>query len=171
MPHIFLSETEEGKNPFVAAPIPGDTIYCNPAKTWEILHGNGSATRKFLTQRGGSGIPLAPVWDDENKVVSLADVGSPALDASLGKVFLLVATGNRIIAVPTNPTTGQTIIIVHTASGGARTLSLNTSPGGFRFGSDITGLTETVSGKSDYVGLIYNAAASFWDVLSFVKGF
>jgi len=104
-------------------------------------------------------------------VVALTDGATPALDASLGSVFTLSAAGNRTIAVPSNPTTGQKIVIRHLASGGARTLALNTGAGGFRFGSDITALTETASGKYDYIGCVYNATASFWDVVAYVKGF
>ena len=104
-------------------------------------------------------------------VVTLSDGATPALDASLGNTFLLTAAGDRTIAVPTNPTSGQKITIVHKASGGARTLSLNTGAGGFRFGTDITALTSTTSGLTDYIGAIYNAADSKWDVVSYVKGF
>jgi len=73
--------------------------------------------------------------------------------------------------VPSNPTSGQKITIAVLASGGSRTVSLNTGAGGFRFGTDITGLTATTSGKTDYIGAIYNAGSSFWDVVAYVKGF
>ena len=62
-------------------------------------------------------------------------------------------------------------MIQHYASGGARTLALNTGAGGFRFGSDIAALTQTASGKTDYIGAIYNGTDSFWDVVGYVKGF
>lgn len=104
-------------------------------------------------------------------VVTLTDGATPALDASLGNVFVLVAAGNRTIAVPSNAVAGQKIVIRHNASGGARTLSLNTGAGGFRFGTDITALTATTSGKTDYIGCIYNATDSKWDVVAYVKGF
>ena len=104
-------------------------------------------------------------------VSALADGATPALDASLGNTFTLTAAGNRTIAVPTNAVDGQKIVIVHTASGAARTLALNTGAGGFRFGTDITALTETASGKIDYIGAIYNGTASFWDVVSYSKGY
>lgn len=107
-------------------------------------------------------------------VVALSDTATPALDASLGTLFTLTATGDRTIAVPTNPPpAGQTqkIMIRHLASGGARTLALNTGAGGFRFGSDITALTQTVSGKTDYIGCVWNVTDSFWDVVAYVKGF
>lgn len=103
--------------------------------------------------------------------VTLTDGTTPALDASLGTVFRLAAAGDRTIAVPTNPTGGQKIVIQHFASGGARTLALNTGAGGFRFGSDITGLTQTVSGKTDYIGCLYNDTDSKWDVVAYAKGY
>lgn len=104
-------------------------------------------------------------------VVTLTDGATPALDASLGNVFLLTAAASRTIAVPTNPTSGQKIIIAHKASGGGWTLSLNTGVGGFRFGTDVTGLTATTSAKTDYIGCIYNSADNKWDVVAYSKGY
>jgi hypothetical protein len=104
-------------------------------------------------------------------VVALADGATPALNAALGYIFTLTALGDRTIAVPTNPTSGQKIVIAHLASGAGRTLSLNTGAGGFRFGSDIASLSQTASGKTDYIGCIYNLSANFWDVVAVTKGF
>ena len=36
---------------------------------------------------------------------------------------------------------------------------------------DPTALTSTTSGKYDYIGCIYNAVSSFWDVVAYSKGF
>ncbi len=104
-------------------------------------------------------------------VVTLTDGATPALDASLGNTFLLTAAGDRTIAVPTNPTSGQRILIAHKASGAHRTLSLNTGTGGFRFGTDITALSITTNTKTDYIGAIYNSVDNCWDVVSYIKGF
>ncbi len=106
-----------------------------------------------------------------SSVVALTDGATPALDASLGSEFTLIAAGDRTIAVPTNPTSGKKIIIRQLASGGARTLALNTGTGGFRFGTDVTGLTQTTSGKTDYIGCIYNSADNKWDVVAYSKGY
>jgi len=106
-----------------------------------------------------------------NATVALTDGSTPALDASLGHTFRLSTTTTPTIAVPTNPTSGQKIIIQFYASGAARTLALNTGTNGFRFGSDITGLTETASGKTDYIGAIWNATDSKWDVVAYAKGY
>ena len=105
-------------------------------------------------------------------VVVLADTATVPLDASAGKMFRLVATGNRTIEIPTNATTGRGIVIAHTASGGARTLALTTgSSGAFKFGADITALTETASGTTDYIGCIYDSTNARWNVISYAKGF
>lgn len=104
-------------------------------------------------------------------VVALTDGATPALDASAGNFFTLAAAGDRTIGVPSgSPVNGQRLIIRHLASGGARLLALNTGAGGFNFGTDITGLTSTPSGQYDYIGCIYNATLSLWDVVAYVKG-
>lgn len=103
--------------------------------------------------------------------VTLTDGATPALDASLGEYFRLTALGDRTIAVPANPTDGQAITIEHLASGAARTLALNTGTGGFLFGTTITALTQTVSGKRDFIRAIYNTALNKWLVVGYSKGF
>jgi len=104
-------------------------------------------------------------------VVTLTDGATPALDASLGNVFYLDAAGDRTIAVPSNATAGQKIVIIHYANGGARTLALNTGANGFAFGSDITALTATASGKVDVIGCIWHATISKWMVVGTAKGY
>jgi hypothetical protein len=130
---------------------------------------DGALTAKDGT--GEAGPAGADGVDGGAVEVTLTDGATPALDASLGNAFILTASGNRTIAVPSNPTAGKRILIRHKASGGARTLALNTGAGGFRFGSTITALTETASGKTDYVGAIWNSVDSYWDVVAYVKGF
>lgn len=102
--------------------------------------------------------------------VTLTDGATPALDASLGKVFRLTAAGNRTIAVPSNPTDGQAIIIEHTASGGSRTLALNTGTGGFAYTADVPALSATSSGLTDRIGCIYNLAENKWRVVAYCRG-
>ena len=104
-------------------------------------------------------------------VVALTDGATVALDASLGNVFKLTAAGNRTILAPSSPTAGQKIIIRHLASGGARTLSLTTGAGGFRFGTDITALSATGSGLTDYIGCVYDSVDNRFDVVAVAKGY
>lgn len=108
--------------------------------------------------------------------VALTDGATVAIDAALGMVgtgaFRLAATGDRTLLSPSNPSPSRRIIIAHLASGGARTLSLTVgSAGAFRFGSDVPSLTQTVSGKTDYIGAAYNETDDRWDVLAYVKGY
>jgi len=134
---------------------------------------SGAAITGLASVPSGAGIlpaanlPILAV----NTVSVLSDGATPALDASLGNFFTLAAAGDRTIAVPSNAVNGQKIVIRHLASGGARTLALNTGAGGFAYGSDITALTQTVSGKYDYIGCIYNSTSTFWHVVSYTKGF
>lgn len=132
----------------VASQAAGDLLYATSATQWTRTPG------KIL-------VPT---------VVTLTDGVTPALDASLGTIFRLAAQGDRTIAVPSNPTAGQKLVIQHYADGGARTLALNTGAGGFRFGTDVSALTATTSGKTDYIGCIYNGTNSFWDVVAVSKG-
>lgn len=105
------------------------------------------------------------------KVVAISDGAGAVIDASLGNIFTWTATADRTAGTTTNPVAGQKIVIEFTASGGARTLTLPTATtGDFRFNADITTLTATTSGKTDYIGCIYNGAASRWDVVAVTKG-
>lgn len=107
--------------------------------------------------------------------VTLTDGANITLNARLGNMFKVVAGGNRQIDAPTNkPASGETqrIVIAHEASGADRTLTLQTGvAGGFRFGTDITGLTATTSGLVDYIGCVFNQADDRWDVVSYSKGY
>jgi hypothetical protein len=106
------------------------------------------------------------------KEIALTDGANVDIDVSLGSVFVLTAAGNRTINIPTNPANHYKIIIKHVASGAARTLSLTTgSPGAFRFGTTVGALAATDSGKTDYIGCIYNATDDRWDVVSVSKNF
>lgn len=107
-----------------------------------------------------------------NGVSVLTDAATVTLDASIPAVlFTLAAGGDRTLAAPTNPTVGRKFVVRHFASGGARTLTLTTSAGGFHFGSDLIGLSQTASGKEDYFETAWNERTSLWDVRGYVKGF
>lgn len=125
-------------------------------------------TGNLAVSRGGTGSSVGVLPGGS---VTLSDAATVALDASLGNLFTLSAAGNRTISAPSNPSTGQKIVIRHFASGAARTLTLSTASSGFRFGTDITGLTVTSASLSDYIGCIYNSSASFWDVVAYSKGY
>lgn len=110
-------------------------------------------------------------WVIGSRVVNLVDQPVIALDAFAGNVFNISTMGDRLIKVPSNPTPGKKFIIRHRALVANRLLSLDTGLGGFRFGSDITGLTTTIAGKTDLIGCIYDEIGLYWAVASVVKGY
>lgn len=127
------------------------------------------ATKAPLASPTFTGVVTAPLV--VNPPVTLTDGPTPALNAALGSYFRLAAAGDRTVAIPTNPTDGQAITIEHFASSAARTLALNTGTGGFLFGTTITALTQTVSGKRDFIRAIYNTSLNKWLVVGYSKGF
>lgn len=127
----------------------------------EVAAGNHSHAAQVIT-----------ITDISLEPVTLTDGATVALNASQGSTFLLTAGGDREILAPTTPVNdGQRIIIRHKASAAGRTLSLNSGTGGFRFGSDITALSQTASGKADYIGCIYHETDNKWDVVAVAKGY
>lgn len=151
----------------IASQAAGDVVTASSATQFSRV---APGTAGMVLTSNGAGV--GPSFKQGGDVVSaLSDVAAPALDAALGNVFTLAATGNRTIGVPSNATNGQKIVIRHLASGGARTLALNSGAGGFRFGTDITALSETASGKTDYIGCVYSSIDSFWDVVAYSKGY
>jgi hypothetical protein len=124
--------------------------------------GSGTGTISVLRPIGAN----AP-----SQVIALTDAATITTDASYGHHFRVTIAGNRTLGAPTNPTDGQRALWEVTASGASRTLSLTGGAGGFAFGSDITGLTATASGKTDMIGAVYSATANAWRVVAYVKGY
>lgn len=123
-----------------------------------------------ITGKGTKGVTIGNVLDET--VVVVTDGAGAVINTSLGNIFTWTAAADRTAGTTTNPVAGRKIVIEFTASGGARTLTLPTATtGDFRYGSDITVLSATASGKTDYIGCIYNGAASRWDVVAVTKGF
>jgi hypothetical protein len=102
-----------------------------------------------------------------NRVVNLPDEASPIIDPTLGDEYDLTASQDSEIGISAGGYLGQRIIIKHTASGAARTLSLSSD---FLFGTDITALTPTLEDTSDYIGVTLNESGSEWNVISYIKG-
>lgn len=100
--------------------------------------------------------------------VTLTDGATVAVDATKGTIFDLTMAGNRTLSNPTGAVSGQPLLFRVKASAADRTLTLDTK---FRFGTDITALSATTSGKTDFIGAIYHAADDRFDIISYVKGF
>ncbi|MCF2130104.1 hypothetical protein L1I79_27280 [Strepomyces sp. STD 3.1] len=134
---------------------------------------SGTTIRKQIVGSGSGTISVlhTPGITAPSQVITLTDAATIATDASRGSHFKVTMAGNRTLGVPTNPVDGQRVVWEVVASGGARTLALAGGAGGFAFGSDITALTATVSGKTDFIGAIYSATANLWRVVAYAKGY
>lgn len=124
-----------------------------------------------LSGKGTRGVIMNNAMTE--KVVTVTDGAGAVIDSSLGNLFTWTAAADRTAGTTTNPTTGQKMIICFIASGGARTLTLPTATtGDFAYGSDITVLTQTASGKGDLIGCVYGLpVANRWNVAAYVKGY
>lgn len=159
-----------------------------PAHTGDVTNTAGSlalviGAAKVLASMLAGSIPWSKLVGTDAAILpkqistgttTLTDGASVAITVTERYLYYrLVAAGDRTIAAPTGTSIpdGLKIIIQHLASAAARTLALTTGAGGFRFGSDITALTQTASGKTDYIGAIYNATDNRWDVVAVTKGF
>ncbi len=95
-------------------------------------------------------------------------------NAALGNYFRVTLTGNVTLAIPTNPTDGQTVTWEFLQDGtGSRTLTLTTGSGGsFLLGTTVTSTTlTTTASKRDLLTCTYNSSLSRWLVRTFEKGF
>jgi hypothetical protein len=135
--------------------------------------GGGALTLLTDIPSGAGRIPRANtplIYTDT--VVTLTDGVGSVIDSTLGNIFSMTATADRTLGTTTGSVNGQKIIIEFTASGGARTLTLpNSTTGDFAFGSDITAITQTASGKTDYVGAIYHSSDARYHVVAYAKGY
>lgn len=106
----------------------------------------------------------------ETAVVALTDAPTISINAALGNTFTVTLGGNRTLGTPTNPVSGQKIIVRVTQDGvGGRQLSYSS---GWSLGIDFVGLPLSTSpGVTDYIGAIYNTLTSKWDVVSIMRGY
>lgn len=113
-----------------------------------------------------------PLWPNPilPRVAALTDAATIAVDASRGNTFQVTLGGNRTLGTPTNPVDGQRILFKVTQDGtGSRTLAYSAA---YSFGADVTSPTlSTTAGKVDYLGFVYDEAATLWRCLSVVKGY
>lgn len=141
------------------------------------LGGTGTA---IFSATATDGTPIMTIGSRTNmdkalseKVITIADGAGAVIDASLGNVFTWTGAADRTAGTTTNPTAGQKMILIFIASGAIRTLTLPTATtGDFAFGSDITTLTATASGKADVIGCVYGTVvANRWAVVAYSKGY
>lgn len=98
-----------------------------------------------------------------------AGTGTITPDASSASQFNITVSGTLTVNGPTNGSDGQKITfrILNDAS---HSVTLATGSGNFSFGTDITSYTNSVS-LTDYIGAIWNAPTSRWNVVAVTQGF
>jgi hypothetical protein len=149
------------------APLASPTLTGTPRAPTPTTGDNSTLipTTAFVATTVAAAVYPAPV------VITYAASATFNAQSGLTKIARVTATGAMTMTAPTNPIDGQKVIIEFTASGANQTLTMASGAGGFGFGSDITALTATVSGKVDRIGVIYNSAAALWLVVAYVKGY
>lgn len=89
-------------------------------------------------------------------------------DAAIQKTTV---TGALTLSIVAGILDGQKMTIKLLQDGTGHTVTLVTSAGNFRFGSDITSFVASGASKTDYIGVIWNSTASFWDVVAVSHGY
>lgn len=99
--------------------------------------------------------------------VSSAATITPTADTADQYNITALATSATIAAPSGAPVDGQRLILRFEDNGTGRALTWTTSSGAFR-AVGVTLPTTTVATKVTYVGCVYNAQDSFWDVVAVV---
>ena len=109
----------------------------------------------------------------ENRFVALIDGAVVDIDCTSGNHFHLDAAGDRIIGIPANVSSRMSdkMVLRIKAISADRTITMSGVAGGFRFGTEIEALSGVVSGKSDYIGCVYNSGDNKWDIVSYIRGY
>ena len=84
--------------------------------------------------------------------------------------YFYTVSGSTTLHGPASPSADGQKVTFRILNDGSNSVTLATGTGNFRFGTDITGYTNSVS-LTDYIGAIWNAGASRWDVVSVIQGF
>lgn len=96
---------------------------------------------------------------------SIASAATITPDITESQYNITALATNATIAAPAAGKDGQQLRIRIKDNGTARTLTWTTTSGGYRaIGNTLP--TTTTAGKVTYIGLIYNAQDTFWDVIA-----
>ena len=84
--------------------------------------------------------------------------------------YFYTVSANTTINGPATPTADGQKVTFRILNDASHSVTLALGAGQFRFGTDITGYTNSVS-LTDYIGAIWNAGAGCWDVVAVIQGF
>lgn len=139
-----------------------------------VLLGAGTSAVAFASP-GTAGLPLIsngaaanPTFQVQfpriGTVVSASTITPPAATVDQYNVTALAVSAT--IAIPSgSPTDGQKLILRIKDNGSSQTLTWTTSAGGYRVQDATLPVATTISTPA-YIGCIYNAQDSYWDVVA-----
>lgn len=137
----------------------GSAAAWGPIQAADVPTLNQSTTGNAATATnlaGGATFPakVAP------HVVTLTDVATILVDASLGNELRVTLGGNRTMGAPSNATDGQTVTFEVAQDGsGSRTVTWTGGAGGYSFGAGSAPTLSTAAHAVDLVAFRYSAAA------------
>ncbi len=100
-------------------------------------------------------------------IVALTDAATINTNAAAGKHFRVSIAGDRTLAAPTGASDGMRRIWEITASAANRNLTLATgTAGSFELTTNISSPITINSGKTHFIGAVYNASRDRWTVLA-----
>jgi hypothetical protein len=118
----------------------------------------GTLTRRpSAAVSGSAGTSTAPA------PVALAYASTVTPDATAGNYRIVTCTGDTTLAAPTNPVDGQMLKVRFVASGGTRTVTLDSA---LKLTTGQTTSLVVPSGKRGMVGLLYDSDDAAWTVLA-----
>lgn len=104
-------------------------------------------------------------------VIVIAGSGTVTPNATLGNTFSTTVTGPLTLNGPTGGTDGQKVTFRLLQDGTGHSVTFSTGSGNYRFGTSIPSFTASGANKTDYIGAIFNSAASRWDIVAVCQGF
>lgn len=114
-------------------------------------------------------LDIANVFQKRNSsaFITVTEAPTTTIDAALGNHQILTLTGNRTMAVPSNPVDGEELFLVVQQDGtGSRTLTWNAV---FIFENGSAPILATTPGALDFFVMIYNTALTKWIVGHFAN--
>jgi hypothetical protein len=100
-------------------------------------------------------------------IVALTDGATISTNAAAGKHFRVSIGGDRTLAAPTGAVDGMRRVWEVTASATNRNLTLATgTAGSFELTTNISSPITINSGKTQFIGAIYNSSRDRWTVLA-----
>ena len=127
-----------------------------------VTNGNGVSGNPTISIPSGFIFPGGMI---ESSVIA-PDTSNTSFLSAQANIVYLIATGNRTLSIGDVPLTGQKFIIMFTAVGSNRQLTLSSSSFAFPAGFF---LTPTTSGTTDVIGAIYHSGIGKALVVSQVK--